>query len=72
MQFRTLEELTLALAGYANIVTYLAETGLDIHDDDDVMDACVEVAMDNEHFTDEELRSGLIEFREMQAVVRGA
>lgn len=54
------------VGGYANIVTYIAEHGMDISDDDDVSDAIVEVTANVQHYTDEELQAGLAGFRAIQ------
>lgn len=55
-----------ALMGYVGIVTYIAEGGYNIHEDDEVLDAIVDCCVNRLHFSDEELDEALVTFRAIQ------
>lgn len=69
--FATQDEFLVNLMGYAVVVTYMIEHDMDLNDDEDVKDALVIVAMDETHFSDEELDEGLEQVRFFQKSIRG-
>lgn len=55
---------------YESVTKFMERGGYNVYDDDDVMDAIVDMSFDDEHFTDDQLQKMLAAFRYAEFMVK--